>query len=301
MVHPTLQSLTLLQHEARRFSLLPRQPTQSLLSGRHASRLRGRGLAFEELRDYRPGDDIRTMDWRATARLRKPHVRVYSEERERPVLLMVDLRTPMFFGSQRITKAGAAAELAALAGWRALEAGDRVGAVLLSDTELIEIRPRRSRSNVMRICQEMVRLLDRLPGAAAPERSLNEALRALLRVAHHDHLVVLATDYEGDDGETQKLATRLAAHNDVIAALIYDPLGIWLPAEPGAAVTDGRRRGVIPSERSFPKRFRDQFERRVQSLRARMRGLRIPILPISAAEPVPEQLRAALGTIPSRR
>ena len=113
-IHPTLDDLVRLQFETRDFTLLPRQPVHSLLSGRHASRLRGRGLTFEELRDYRPGDDIRSIDWRATARLRKPHVRVYSEERERPVLLVVDQRMTMFFGSARTTKATAAAEVAAM-------------------------------------------------------------------------------------------------------------------------------------------------------------------------------------------
>jgi uncharacterized protein (DUF58 family) len=82
----TLEELILLRAEARGFSLLPRQPVNSLLAGRHASRLRGRGLAFEELRRYHAGDDIRAIDWRATARLRAPHIRVYSEERERAVL-----------------------------------------------------------------------------------------------------------------------------------------------------------------------------------------------------------------------
>ena len=117
-IHPSLDDLIRLQFDARGFSFLPRQPVRSLLSGRHASRLRGRGLQFEELRDYRPGDDTRSIDWRATARLRKPHVRVYSEERERPVLFVVDQRTTMFFGSARTTKATAAAELAALGAWR---------------------------------------------------------------------------------------------------------------------------------------------------------------------------------------
>ena len=93
-IHPTLEQLVRLQFDTRGFSLLPRQPVHSLLSGRHASRLRGRGLIFEELRDYRPGDDIRSIDWRATARLQRAHVRVYSEERERPVLLRRD-RVPM--------------------------------------------------------------------------------------------------------------------------------------------------------------------------------------------------------------
>ena len=155
-VHSTLDELVRLQFEARSVSLLPRQPVASLLSGRHASRLRGRGLTFEELRDYRPGDDIRSMDWKATARLRKPHVRVYSEERERPVLLVVDQRSTMFFGSARTTKATAATELAALAAWSALDVGDRVGTLIFTDEDVVEIKPHRSRTNVLRICHELV-------------------------------------------------------------------------------------------------------------------------------------------------
>ena len=156
-VHATLEDLIRLQFEARDFSLLPRQPVHSLLSGRHASRLRGRGLTFEELRRYRPGDDIRSIDWRATARLRSAHVRVYSEERDRPVLLVVDQRTSMFFGSARTTKATTAVEAAALSAWRTIDRGDRVGAIVFNERDSVEIKPQRSRSNVLRICHELIR------------------------------------------------------------------------------------------------------------------------------------------------
>ena len=115
-VHTNLEALVRLQFEARDFTLLPRQPVHSLLSGRHASRLRGRGLTFEELRRYRPGDDIRSIDWRATARLRAAHVRVYSEERDRPVLLVVDQRTTMFFGMGRPSLATSCHEAAGSGG-----------------------------------------------------------------------------------------------------------------------------------------------------------------------------------------
>jgi uncharacterized protein (DUF58 family) len=92
--------LRALEFRARGFSFLPRQPARSVLTGRHSSRLRGRGLNFEELRHYQPGDDIRSLDWKVTRRTGKPHVRVYTEERERSVLLLVDQRVSMFFGSQ---------------------------------------------------------------------------------------------------------------------------------------------------------------------------------------------------------
>src|SRR5215831_5840844 len=142
-VYVDLEELIALEYGGRKVSFLPRQPVHSLLSGRFASRMRGRGLNFEEIRDYRPGDDIRSIDWKVTARLRKPHVRVFNEERDRPTLLVVDQRLSMFFGSRRAMKSVTAAEAAAISAWRVLGAGDRVGAIVFNDREIAEFRPRR--------------------------------------------------------------------------------------------------------------------------------------------------------------
>jgi uncharacterized protein (DUF58 family) len=296
-IHPSLDDLVRLQFEARDFSLLPRQPVHSLLSGRHASRLRGRGLTFEELRRYRAGDDIRSIDWRATARLRAAHVRVYSEERDRPVLLVVDQRSTMFFGSARTTKATVAAEAAALAAWRTIDRGDRIGAILFDDEEFVEIKPQRSRGNVLRICHEMVRMNQRLSAMRPVVRAgaLNDALRRAVNVAKHDHLVILLTDYHGDDETTRQLTTRLAAHNDVLAVLIYDPLGARLPEAGQLEATDGRQQLPVPSGEQFAERFETEFRLRCERIRERLRAIRIPILPICTHEPVTEQVLAALG------
>ena len=297
-VHTDLEMLVRLQFEARDFTLLPRQPVHSLLSGRHASRLRGRGLTFEELRRYRPGDDIRSIDWRATARLRSAHVRVYSEERDRPVLLVVDQRTTMFFGSARTTKATVAAEAAALAAWRTVDRGDRVGAVVFDDEECVQIKPHRSRSTVLRICHELVRMNERLSAERRsdnPGDRLNDALQHATNVAKHDHLVILVTDYNGDDERTRELTTRLAAHNDVLAVLVYDPLGAHLPASSKMEATDGRRRLSIPETAQFQEQFAAEFLARIEQLRDRLRAIRIPVLPLCTHETVPEQVMAALG------
>ena len=296
-IHPTLDDLVRLQYEARDFSLLPRQPVHSLLSGRHASRLRGRGLTFEELRRYRPGDDIRSIDWRATARLRSAHVRVYSEERDRPVLLVVDQRTTMFFGSARTTKATVAAEAAALTAWRTIERGDRIGAIIFDDEEFVEIKPQRSRGNVLRICHELVRINGNLSATrqAAGSGGLNGALRCAVNVAKHDHLVILITDYDGDDETTRELTTRLAAHNDVLAVLVYDPLGARLPMAEEMQATDGSERLTVPKGEQFAERFEGEFRARCDQIRERLRAVRIPLLPICTHEPVTEQVLAALG------
>lgn len=296
-IHPTLEELVSLQFEARNFKLLPSQPVHSLLSGRHASRLRGRGLTFEELRRYRPGDDIRSIDWRATARLRSAHVRVYSEERDRPVLLVVDQRTTMFFGSDRTTKATAAAEAAAFTAWRAVARGDRVGAIIFDDEEFVEIKPQRSRENVLRICHELVRINGQLSAdrEATGSTALNDALRRAANVAKHDHLVVLITDYHGDDDTTRQHSTRLAAHNDVLAVLVYDPLGITLSATGQMEATDGRRRLAVPNDSQFAKRFEAQFQARCDQIRERLRAVRIPILPICTHQPLTAQVMATLA------
>lgn len=296
-VHPTLDELVRLRYDARGFSLLPRQPVASLLAGQHASRLRGRGLTFEELRDYRPGDDIRSMDWKATARLRKPHVRVYSEERERSVLLVVDQRITMFFGSDRTTKATAATEVAALAAWASIDKGDRVGALVFTDNEVIEVKPRRSRSNVMRICHELVEANRRLSAdlPATNNATLNAAMQRAANLAHHDYLVLLVTDFHGNDETTRKHATYLAAHNDVLAVMVYDPLGIQIPANGRMEATDGNQPLTIPEHQQFSQRFEDAFRASVQEIRENLTSIRIPILPICTHDPVPEQIMAALG------
>jgi uncharacterized protein (DUF58 family) len=135
-IYTSLNALVRLRYTAQGFSYLPRQPVRSLLSGRKRSRLRGRGLDFDELRHYRPGDDIRTMDWRVTNRTGRPHVRVYTEERDRPVIVVVDQRLPMFFGSRRKMKSVVAAEVSAITAWRVLAVGVRFGAILFNDSEI---------------------------------------------------------------------------------------------------------------------------------------------------------------------
>src|SRR5210317_2432637 len=148
-VYTNLRALVRLRYTAQGFSYLPRQSVRSLLAGRKRSRLRGRGLGFDELRHYRPGDDIRTMDWRVTNRTGKPHVRVYTEERDRPVMVVVDQRLPMFFGSRRKMKSVVAAEMAALTAWRVLSVGDRVGAILFNDSRTLEAKPSRNERKII--------------------------------------------------------------------------------------------------------------------------------------------------------
>src|SRR5690349_6216518 len=159
----TKDELIRLRHKARGFSFLPRQPVHSILTGRHASRLRGRGLNFEELRPYYPGDDTRTIDWNATARQRDPFIRVYTEERDRAVILLVDQRLTMFFGSRRAVKSVTVAEIAAASAWRVTSLGDRIGAVVFSDDAIVTVKPQARDAGAMNVISAVVKANQDLP------------------------------------------------------------------------------------------------------------------------------------------
>jgi uncharacterized protein (DUF58 family) len=271
------------------------------LSGRYGSRLRGRGLDFEELRRYQHGDDLRTMDWRVTARTRSPHVRVFTEEKDRAVLLVVDQRLNMFFGTRNRLKSVTAAELAALGAWRALDVGDRIGAVLFNDEHLVELRPQRSEKNVMAILHGLLAMNRalRADSAVPPAQTmLNHALEKALRLAPHDVLVVVVSDFFGVDVRTEQLVSRIAAHNDVLGVLVHDPMRLR-PAPELLRVGDGRRQVEIDLRDA---RLRDRLVADYRDEQHRiahfLRRLSAPLLMISNQGDVVEQVRRLLGVPP---
>ena len=301
-VYADLDDLIRIQFKARDFSFKPQQPVSSVLSGRYASRLRGRGLNFEELRRYHPGDDIRTMDWKVTARTRTPHVRVYTEEKDRVVLLLVDQRQHMFFGSRDRLKSVTAAELAALAAWRALAVGDRVGAIVFSDTELVEVRPQRSRRNVMEILGHIVRQNHSLAADSTVTPNpgqLNRALERARILAPHDALVILISDGLGVDDQTQRFTAGLVAHNDVLTLLVHDPLRID-PAGVRMTVSDGALQMDLDlANPAVSQKMETDFRTEQEDLTHFLRRLSAPLLMISNQGDVVAQVRRLLG-VPGR-
>lgn len=301
-VYANLDDLIRIQFKARDFSFLPRQPVTSILSGRYASRLRGRGLNFEELRRYMPGDDIRTMDWKVTARTRSPHVRVYTEEKDRSVVLIVDQRINMFFGTRDKLKSVTAAEAAALGVWRALDVGDRAGAVIFNDTELVDIRPQRSQSTAMSILGTIVRMNHSLHADTAVEPNpamLNQALESALQLISHDTLVVMISDFFGVDEQTERLTARMAEHNDVLALLVHDPIRLK-PAVQNLTVSDGSRQMEIDfADKRVREKISDDYGDEQERITHFLRKLAAPLLMISNEGDVVDQVRRLLG-VPDR-
>jgi uncharacterized protein (DUF58 family) len=231
-IYVSTDHLVALEANARDLSFVQKARSHQQLAGRIQSAMRGRGLMFEELRDYLPGDDIRSIDWRVTARTNKPVVRVYSEEKERPALVIVDQRINMFFGSRRAMKSVTAAEAAMLCAWRILGSGDRVGGFVFNDEEIDEIKPHRSRNAVIAFADTIVRQNRSLKAdaslAPAP-RQLDVVLGTVANVAHHDHLIVVISDFDGHTVTTRDLLLQLSGRNDVICILVYDPFLLELP------------------------------------------------------------------------
>jgi uncharacterized protein (DUF58 family) len=304
-VYVDLEDLLSFEQKGRKVSFLPRQPVHSLLSGRFASRMRGRGLSFEEIRDYRGGDDVRSIDWKVTARLRRPHVRVFNEERDRPALLLIDQRLSMFFGSRQMLKSVTAAQAAAIAAWRVLGAGDRIGALVFNDREIVEIRPRRSRQTVLQILATVAaqnRALGVGRGIASAAAMLNRVLGRTRRLALHDAVVIVISDFDGADQLTRGLVAALAQHNDVIAVLVHDPLQSDLPASASMSVTDGELQILLDVGRdSVRKNITHAVQQRLSEVFAWTPELGIPVLPLSAAEDTPTQLRRLLGRLSMRQ
>lgn len=299
-VHVQLADLVALRHRVSGFSFLPRQPIHSLLAGRHASRLRGRGLNFEEIRRYQAGDDIRQIDWKVTARTRKTHSRVYTEERERTTLLLVDQRLSMFFGSVSRMKSVVAAEAAALAAWRVLQQQDRVGALVFNDSDIVELRAHRSQSAVMRILAAIVQQNQALSvkdGSRSNPAIFNEVLKRCARLAKHDCLVCIISDASGQDEETGRLLTRISQHNDVLFAFVHDALEAELPAAGPLVFGDGERQlEVDTGQRSLRDNFRSGFAETRAAGRKFLLNRTMPVIPLNTVDDVAEQVRHQLGT-----
>ncbi|TXS90747.1 DUF58 domain-containing protein [Parahaliea maris] len=299
-----MEDLLAMRHRARGFSFLPRQPVHSLLAGRHNSRLRGRGLNFEEIRRYQPGDDIRQIDWKVTARTRRTHSRVFTEERERSTLLLVDQRMSMFFGSRKRMKSVTAAEAAALAAWRVLAQQDRVGALVFNDHELVEVRPQRSAATVMRILQHILKqnhALSLQAGIRGNPGMLNEALRHCDRLAKHDNLVCIISDGAGQDEESRHLLTRISHRNDVLFGFVHDPLEAELPAAgPLVFEAAGNQLEVDTHHQPLRDRYREDFEASRASGRHFLLQRETPVIPLSTDEDVADQVRRRLGGVRRR-
>jgi uncharacterized protein (DUF58 family) len=301
-IRTSLAHLMSLESQARALSFLPRQPAKSILNGAHASRLRGRGLNFEELRGYLPGDDVRSIDWKVTARTGEPHIRVMTEERDRPALIVVDQRMSMFFGSRLNMKSVTAAETAALAAFRILDQGDRVGGIVFGDTIIAEIRPQRSRAALRRFLSALADASSLLSADAPVVEPvpLSRILRATMRIAPKNQLVIVLSDFDGIDEEADRLVSGLTRHNDLVLGVVTDPMAHDIPEGLQMVVSDGELQVEIDTgDRTQHRALAELARGRLAAVLDWQRRFGIPVLALSAGEETLPQICRLMGLGPS--
>lgn len=224
MIVPDLAELLALRGAAHGLSLHGRKTARATLLGAHSSAQRGRGLEFQEVRPYVAGDDPRNIDWRVTARRGRPHTKLFREERERPVWLLVDLQPGLFFGTRRQLKSALAVRTAALLAWIASLGGDRVGSVIAHGSGQTRILPARARqAGVLPLLEALLETQPRAPGEPTP-LALEKALHALLPLVRPGSQILAISDFAGLREEAGSLWTALAAHGDLRLFWITDAL-----------------------------------------------------------------------------
>jgi uncharacterized protein (DUF58 family) len=293
-----LNDLIALRFSAKQLKLGRRNRALSNLAGPIKSNFRGRGIDFEEVRSYQPGDDIRTIDWRVTARTGSAHTKLFREERERPVLVVVDQRNSMFFGSSHCFKSVLAGHLASLLAWSALNGGDRVGGLVFNEEGHQEIRPRRSRKTVLTLLSQIAGYNSALPLNNASEKdSFSQMLSNLRRIARPGSSLFLISDFRGasEEGAREHLF-ELAKHTELTALACSDPMESELPRAGTYAVTNGSERSELQTgNRQLRDSYRLRLQQQHELLSDDLIRLGVPLLQASTNQPPFSLLQTYFG------
>ena len=273
---------------------------KSLQTGAYVSHFRGRGMEFDESRPYQPGDDPRSIDWRVTARSTTAYTKLFREERERPVLVVVDLRSNMHFATQGCFKSVNASRAAALLSWAAHHRGDRLGGLIFGDSTHRELRPKLGRQAALRFVHELVGHPDwenREPTNGNDEEPpLTRAMAALKRVARPGSLVVILSDFLGFSRAAKAYLSGVARHNEVLAVFLNDPLERKLPP-PGRyrLVSRDAELAIDTVAKAARRDYRNAFLTRRKELEAFCQRYGIHLMSMSTQDDPISKLQAALG------
>ncbi|SDZ78928.1 DUF58 domain-containing protein [Microbulbifer marinus] len=296
--YPKVGPLVQMRYIARQLQLFKPRLARSDQAGNLLTRYRGRGMNFEEVRDYQAGDDVRTIDWRVTARTGSTHTKLYQEERERPVVILLDLRSPMFFGSHLAFKSVAASGIAAALGWAGLQHSDRIGALLFADREIDTVRPRRSHHAVLAMIHGMVARAGELHSPIAEQdcQPLKQLLEEARRIARPGSALFLISDCHDLDESCSQPLYLLSRHADLQVIRITDPLERQLPAH-SLTISDGRQRTFL---NAGSRPLREHFAEKQAQARADVEQLcrkhRLPLLDFDNTQPLVPSLLSYYGS-----
>lgn len=265
----------------RRLEIRTRRLVEESLAGSYHSVFRGRGMEFAEVRDYVPGDDVRTIDWNVSARMGHPFVKKFTEERELTVVLMVDASGSEHFGTAASTKLQMSTEISALLAFSAIRNNDRVGLLLFTDRTELYLPPRKGREHALRVLREVLTIEPRRRGTR-----IASALEYLQRVVTKRAVVFLVSDFQ-DEG-FERILRVVARKHDVVAISVSDPREGLLPDVGLLAVEDPEtgERGVVDAGSARVRNAYAEFAERLRvELQETVRRTGVDLLQLSTGEP----------------
>lgn len=274
----SLRHLLALRRYARAIDLQQRIKVTTQLAGGYRSTLRGRGMDFDEVRIYQPGDDIRSMDWRVTARTGEPHTKLFHEEKERPVILIVDQSPSLFFGSRCAFKSAVAAKMAALIAWSAIESGDKLGGIIFSGKQAKEFLPRTRKFGILPMLKELSDCTQPFSANDAPD-ALSLALKRARRVVKPGSTVVVISDFLTMNETAAQHLSRLALHNQLFAFSMSDALEHELPPPDFYSISDGHQQMMMDTHSKKNRlAFQQQFQLQQTQVANSLKKANIPHL-----------------------
>jgi len=259
------------RHWAQQLKLFSPQAARNLLLGNVRSRFRGRGMEFEEVRRYQAGDDIRTIDWKVSARAGATYTKLFCEERERPCHILVDQRSHLFFGSSDQFKSVLAAELATALAWAALAGGDRVGGQVMGDIDERESRARRSKQAVLHFIHNVNELNLQLsePPTSAPQDpnqrnlvNIANSLEECRRITRPGTAIFIVSDFYDFDETAAKALSNLGKHTDITLLQVVDAMEQELPMMGRVSISDGLSSTEVQISNSMKEAYQNDVEAR---------------------------------------
>ena len=269
----------------RQIEIKTRGLSDDIFAGKYHSAFRGRGMSFAEVREYRVGDDVRDIDWNVTARSERTHVKVFEEERELTMMLIVDVSPSRMFGSKELTKKNVITEIAATLAFSAAKNNDKVGCILFSDRVEKFIPPKKGRAHVMMIIRELVGF-----EATGTATNISEALRYLVGVNKKRATCFLLSDLINAESDMERLDDALkiaSSKHDIMAIKVHDVRDRELPNIGIVEVQDsetGRTEWLDTSSRAVRRFWMENYDQRNGAMKSLMQQNRVDVAEVATGE-----------------
>ncbi|MBT8495993.1 MAG: DUF58 domain-containing protein [Deltaproteobacteria bacterium] len=274
-----------LLRKIRKIEITTNRLVNSQLAGQYNSAFKGRGMAFEEVRPYAPGDEVRSIDWNVSARMNEPYVKRFAEERDRTVMLLVDMSASGLFGTRSQSKREVAAEIAALVAFSAIKNNDRVGLIIFTDSIELFVPPKKGKKHVLRVIREILGFTPR-----SPRTDLAAGLEYLRKITKRRSVAFLVSDFIADGWER---AVRIAARrHDLVPVVIADPMEVALPKLGLVTFEDLETGELIEFDSSGPEasEFSAEVERLRKEREVSLRRLKLDYVNVRTDKPYVDAL-----------